>query len=135
MMMRDGKARWRHLGDDCARWVFTLREPYNLPAVDYGVELPYIALRVVIEMISPTLVLTTVNAPYSQQLDAQALVHCLHDQGAAKAMPGHMSSFFGEVKPALQQAFADFYGVPHSVLVAAAKAFASYSGETYPLAA
>ena len=126
-----GVMRWRRLGDG----EFTLREPCNQPTVDYSDQVPYIALRLVIEMISPTLVLTTVNAPYSQQLDAQTLVHCLQDQSAAKAVPGHMSSFFGEVKPALQQAFADFYDIPYSVLVSAAKAFASYSGETYPLAA
>lgn len=57
------------------------------------------------------------------------------DQAAVKAMPGHMSSFFGEVKPALQQAFAELYGISKLQLVSAAKAFAGYSGESYPLAA
>ena len=33
------------------------------------------------------------NAPYSKQLDAQELVHCLLDETAAKAVPGHMSVF------------------------------------------
>jgi hypothetical protein len=82
-----------------------------------------------------TLVLTTVNAPHSEQLDAQTLAHCLLDQTAAKAKPGHMSSFFGEVDPALQAAFAQSFDIPHVALVAAAKAFAEYSGESYPLAA
>jgi len=50
-------------------------------------------------MMSPVLVLTTVNAPFSQKLDATEIVHCLLDPAAAKAMPGHMSLFFGEVKP------------------------------------
>jgi hypothetical protein len=46
-----------------------------------------------------------------------------------------MSAFFGEVKPELQSAFADFCNITHAQLAAAAKAFSSYSGETYPLAA
>ena len=80
-------------------------------------------------------ILSTVNAPYSKQLDAQELAHCLLDHHAAKAMPGHMSSFFGEVKPALQMHFASEFNIAESELVAAAKAFAMYSGESYPLAA
>ena len=84
---------------------------------------------------SPTLVLTTVNAPYSKQLTAQELANCLLDPAAAKAVPGHMSSFFGEVKPALQMGFASLFNITESELVAAAKAFATYSGESYPLAA
>ena len=86
-------------------------------------------------MISPALVLTTVNAPYSKQLTAQELACCLLDHAAAKAVPGHMSSFFREVKPELQSAFADLFGITHAQLAAAAKAFSSYSGEPYPLAA
>jgi hypothetical protein len=46
-----------------------------------------------------------------------------------------MSSFFGEVDPALQVGFAESFDIPHAALVAAAKAFAKYSGESYPLAA
>ena len=84
---------------------------------------------------SPVLVLTTVNAPYSKQLDAHELAHCLLDEAAAKTVPGHMSSFFGEVDPALQVAFAGQFGISEIKLSAAAKAFAAYSGESYPLAA
>jgi hypothetical protein len=80
------------------------------------------------------LVLGTVNAPYSQQLTAQELADCLMDHDKAKAMPGHMSSFFGEVKPALQIDFADQFNITKAELVAAAKAFALYSGESYPIA-
>ncbi|MDB5619106.1 hypothetical protein [Tardiphaga sp.] len=83
---------------------------------------------------TPTLVLTTVNAPYRRQLDADELAHCLRDPVAANALPGHMSSFFGEVAPALQIAFAAQFGIAKPQLVAAARAFAAYSGETYPLA-
>lgn len=86
-------------------------------------------------MTSPLVVLTTVNAPYSTQLSAQQLAHCLLDHEAAKAVPGHMSSFFGDVKPELQSAFAEHFGISHSELTAAAKAFSNYSGEHYPLAA
>ena len=86
-------------------------------------------------MISAALILTTVNAPYSQKLDAQALADCLQNPQAALAVPGHMSAFFGEVKPTLQVAFADAVNISHDQLVASAKTFAKYSGETYPLAA
>ncbi len=84
---------------------------------------------------SPALILTTVNAPYRTRLGANELVHCLKDHEAAKAAPGHMSSFFGEVDPALQVSFAAHFGISEPQLVAAAKAFAAYSGESYPLAA
>ncbi len=86
-------------------------------------------------MTNSVLVLTTVNAPFRQKLDAMELVHCLLDPAAAIAMPGHMSSFFGEVKPASQLDFASMYNISKSQLSAAAKAFAIYSGESYPLAA
>jgi hypothetical protein len=84
---------------------------------------------------SPALVLATVNAPYSTKLDAQDLAHCLLDPAAAKAVPGHMSTFFGEVKPALQVGFAGLFNISESQLSVAAKVFAMYSGESYPLAA
>jgi hypothetical protein len=86
-------------------------------------------------MTNAALILTTVNAPYSQKLDAKALAYCLRHQQAALAVPGHMSTFFGEVKPGLQAAFADFANISHSQLIASAKAFAEYSGESYPVSA
>jgi hypothetical protein len=85
-------------------------------------------------MISPTLVLTTVNAPYSRQLDAQGLVRCLLDPVAAEDHPGHMSSFFGEVKPDLQVEFAHQFNVTNEQLIAAAQNFSKFSGQSYPLA-
>jgi hypothetical protein len=84
---------------------------------------------------SPALVLTTVNAPYSKQLDAQELVYCLLHPAAALSVPGHMSSFFGEVKPDLQVGFAHLFNITDDQLSNAAKAFANFSGESYPLAA
>jgi len=84
---------------------------------------------------SSTLVLTTVNAPYSKQLDAQGLAFCLLHPEADQAVPGHVSSFFGEVSPKLQIEFACSCRITEQQLAAAAKAFAIYSGESYPLAA
>jgi hypothetical protein len=84
-------------------------------------------------MKSMAAVLTTVNAPYSEKLDGEALAHCLKVASAAKNKPGHMSSFFGEVAPEAQKEFAAFYGIPAATLIDAAEAFASYSGESYPL--
>ena len=84
---------------------------------------------------SSALVLTTINAPYSKQLDAQELAFCLLHPDAAKTAPGHMSSFFGEVSPKLQIEFASACSISRQQLTAAAKAFAKYSGESYPLAA
>jgi hypothetical protein len=84
---------------------------------------------------SAVLVLSTINAPHSRQLGAQELARCLLDAKAAQAFPGHMSTFFGEVEPALQIAFADAFGISQPQLAAAAKAFAAYSGESYTLAA
>jgi hypothetical protein len=81
------------------------------------------------------LVLATVNAPHSKQLSAQQLAHCLLDPVEAKAVPGHMSVFFGEVKPHLQVDFAHQFNITYEQLVAAAKTFAAYSGQSYPLAA
>ena len=81
------------------------------------------------------LVLATANAPYSKKLNAPALAHCLLDPAAAQAACGPMSSFFGEVSPDLQMAFARIHGISYPQLVAAAKAFAAYSGQSYPLAA
>ena len=84
---------------------------------------------------SDVLVLSTINAPHSRQLGAQELARCLLDAKAARSCPGHMSAFFGEVEPALQIAFAEAFGISRPQLAAAAKVFAAYSGETYPLAA
>jgi hypothetical protein len=86
----------------------------------------------------PATVLATVNAPYREKLTTQALVDCLLHPGMAKAKPGHVSSFFGDVKPALQAAFADEFGISKAQLQAAAKAFELYAGypaKSYLLAA
>ena len=86
-------------------------------------------------MMITSLVLARINAPHREQLDAETLAQCLLDEAAANAKPGHMSSFFGEVEPELQIAFAHLFNITDAQLVSAAKAFAKYSGKSYPLAA
>ena len=81
------------------------------------------------------IVLGTVNAPYARRVSAQELAAGLRDETAARAMPGHMSSFLGEVDPVLQEKFAGEFGISRAQLTAAARAFAAYSGGTYPFAA
>lgn len=83
---------------------------------------------------SPALVMTTVNAPYSTKLSAQELAYYLKNPQAAKAVPGHMSSFFADVQPGLQYGFAALFAISGVQLEEAAKAFSTYSGATYPLA-
>jgi hypothetical protein len=85
-------------------------------------------------MPNPALILTTVNAPYSKQLDADGLVHCLLDPAAAEDHPGHMASFFGEVDPNLQIEFAHQFNVTYEQLITAAQKFSKFSGQPYPLA-
>jgi hypothetical protein len=81
-----------------------------------------------------TVVLMTVNSPYSEKLDGEELAYCVRNPSAAKSKPGHVSSFFSEVSPEDQKEFAAAFGISTPVLVEAAKKFARYSGETYPLA-
>ncbi|MCO5066766.1 MAG: hypothetical protein M9924_20540 [Rhizobiaceae bacterium] len=69
------------------------------------------------------------------QLDDAALAHCLADLDLAKQHPGHVSSFFGEVSPALQVEFAVAHHIPVPDPKAVAAAFSAWSGESYPLAA
>jgi hypothetical protein len=80
-------------------------------------------------------VLTTVNAPYSDQLDDAALAHCLADIDLAKQHPGHVSAFLGEVPLAQQVEFATAHHIAVDDLKAFAAKFSAWSGESYPLAA
>lgn len=78
-------------------------------------------------------VLTTVNAPYRDQLGAPELAACLADFELAKRHSGHVSSFLGEVPVALQVEFALAHGLaPHRLAAFAAK-FSDWSGEIYLL--
>ena len=80
-------------------------------------------------------VLTTVNAPYSKQLDGEGLAHCLSDVALAKQYSGQVSSFLGEVPVALQTSFAAEFGIAFDDLKAFASSFSMWSGESYQLAA
>jgi hypothetical protein len=77
-----------------------------------------------------SLVLSTVNAPYSKKLDAIGLVACIFDPVESKAAAGPMSSFFYDVSPALQMEFAKAHNIPMAVLRAAAASFDAWSGQT-----
>ena len=74
---------------------------------------------------SSALVLTTINSSYSKQLNAQEVARCLLNPEAAKAAPGHMSSFFGELRPKLQIEFAASYSISERSR-GPCKAFAAY---------
>jgi hypothetical protein len=80
-------------------------------------------------------VLTTVNAPYSKQLDGAGLAHCLSDLALAKQHSGQVSAFLGEVPVALQASFAAEFGIGLADLKAFAASFSRWSGESYVLAA
>ncbi len=80
-------------------------------------------------------ILTTVNAPYSDQLNGTTLAHCLADIELAKRHPGHVSAFFGEIPFAQQVEFAAAYNISVSALRAFAVEFSSWSGESYSLSA
>jgi Nucleotidyl transferase AbiEii toxin, Type IV TA system len=80
-------------------------------------------------------VLETINAPHRDYLGAEEIVGCLRDMEKSKIWAGHMSSFFGEVSPELQRSFAIANGIELETLAAAARAFSSWSGQTFVLAA
>jgi hypothetical protein len=56
-------------------------------------------------------------------------------RAAATTKPGHVWSFFGDVKPDLQLEFAHQFGITDAQLKAAAKAFEAFSGASFPHAA
>lgn len=94
--------------------------------------IPYIMATMSKHLVS---VMTTVNAPYSEQLDGAQLAYCLSDIELAKDFPGQVSSFLGEVPLAQQAGFAAEFGIELEALKAFASDFALWSGETYKLAA
>lgn len=80
-------------------------------------------------------VLTTVNAPYSNQLDGAELAACLSNIALAKQHSGQVSSFLGEVPFKSQVEFADEHHISLSDLKAFASVFSAWSGESYKLVA
>lgn len=79
------------------------------------------------------LVLGTVNAPYSNKLDAETLAQIILDPHKSKAAPGPVSSFFYDVSPKLQVEFAAAHGIDIAALEAAAQFFDEWSGMKSPL--
>lgn len=77
--------------------------------------------------------LTTVNAPYSKQMDGPALAQCLLDLELAKQFAGHVSSFLGEVPLAQQTEFATEFGIALDDLEVFASEFSAWAGESYKL--
>lgn len=79
------------------------------------------------------LVLTTVNAPYREQLDGVALAQCLSDIDLAEQYPGQVSSFLGEVPVEQQMEFAAAHHIRIDDLKAFAALFSAWSGENYQI--
>jgi hypothetical protein len=77
------------------------------------------------------LVMATVNAPYSEKLDAGTLAHYLADPEEMEFAAAHLGSFFYEVKVSLQKEFAKAHGVSMASLSGAAAHFDAYSGHTW----
>lgn len=79
-------------------------------------------------------VLTTVNAPFAEHVDAETLTSCLTDLDLAKRYAGQVSSFLGKVPVPLQVEFALVHGIAPHALEDFARRFSAWSGESYPLA-
>ncbi|MET3900891.1 hypothetical protein ABIB57_004859 [Devosia sp. UYZn731] len=79
--------------------------------------------------------LTTVNAPYSKQLDGAGLAHCLANLELAKAYSGQVSSFLSEVPVEWQLEYAAAYDISSLDLAKFTSTFSKWTGETYKLAA
>lgn len=82
-----------------------------------------------------SLVLSTINAPYSKKLDAKTLANCILEPAKSKTVAGQMSSFFYEVSQDLQIAFAEGHGISIVALKSAASFFDAWSGQKSILAA
>jgi hypothetical protein len=75
-----------------------------------------------------SLVLATVNAPYSKKLDAATLAACLRTPANMRTALGPMSSFFYDVDIDLQRKFALSHNITLDALSAAAALFGTWSG-------
>lgn len=79
-----------------------------------------------------TALLTTVNAPYQNQLDAGALAAALK---SGDLVLGQVSSFFTEADVEMQKAFAAQHNIAADALTDLAGAFQDWSGQSVPLVA
>jgi hypothetical protein len=75
-----------------------------------------------------SLVLATVNAPYSKKLDAVTLAACLREPANMRMALGPMSSFFYDVDIDLQRKFAQSHNISQEMLNSAAALFGKWSG-------
>jgi hypothetical protein len=78
-----------------------------------------------------TLVLATINAPYTRKLGADALVIAIENPAQASRHPGPMSSFFYDVPFDLQRQFAEAHGISTQSLFDAAQRFSVWSGRAW----
>ena len=72
--------------------------------------------------------LTTINASYRNRLDANAFAQALLNPDTLRTVAGPMSSFFYELSPDRQIAFAKSHGVPLDKLKEAMILFDAWSG-------
>lgn len=79
-----------------------------------------------------SLVLATVNAPYSMKLDATALAEYLRAPASMRNALGPMSSFFYDVDIGLQKKFALSHNISLNTLSSAAALFGTWSGLDWP---
>lgn len=79
-----------------------------------------------------TALMTTVNAPYQQQVSAGGLALALTNGEIASAQ---VSSFFTETDVEMQKAFAADHGITLDALVHVASQFQAWSGQPVALAA
>ena len=82
-----------------------------------------------------TIALSKINAPFRAQLSAENVTACIQSLEEAKARPGHMASFYGELPQDIQLGFAEAMGIDRQTVVSAARAFSKWSGERYEIAA
>ena len=79
-----------------------------------------------------TTLLTTVNAPYAEYMDAPTLAACLN---SGVITSGQVNSFLTEVAIDKQHSFADSFDVTTEQLIATAQAFVDWSGQGVALLA
>jgi hypothetical protein len=84
--------------------------------------------RTMVQVNVDSLVLATVNAPYSKKLDAAALAAFLRAPNSMRTALGPMSSFFYDVDIELQRKFSLSHDISLEMLDEAAALFGTWSG-------
>jgi len=78
-------------------------------------------------------ILSTVNAPYREHIDADQLAECIRNVGEVKKYIGQVWGFFGEVPISHQITFAAHYSMSPKELQAAARRFSELSGACFKI--